>query len=593
MNKKIIVISLSLTTACLIAIAGATFDFGNLVNTKGTSEYTNSVNIDASDVAHGISHGNTFTKNGITFELNNISVENNRIIFDGLDGSVSRSSSPEIRVTTLSLPVVNTLSGGGYTNVGVLGYDGTEYGKLGVISYGGEKGKNYIGYVQVKPNKPELQNITPATNTDYQIATKVYLNGKVGYDLGITSFTLSWACKYAYPPVDPSDKKIYVTSPIEGELVDTLDPKTRSYINDFRAKGALKANDYLIDINEVNTTDHTPRAQNYYDSSVEYNNPVKISFYSGAASGTTFNISYSMNSDLSDAKVISTTLLENKIYNLEPDTTYYYQIVSSNNEYSSPIRSFKTKDGFRTFHTEKTSNIRDIGGLMTKSGKRIKYGLVYRGPELNKEQYIASSGSTHHKTLVESTKTLLLDELGILQEVDFRSASEVRDTSQLTSDLDLTDYWSSCMETSTGWTPAYSYICKDALNLSMHKIIFKRFLNVDEKPLYMHCVGGLDRTGTVAFLLEGMLGVSFTDVCLDYELSSFSGTARYRDVNCASDGFVNMITHMYNNSAKSATFEGFDPDGTHDLQTVCTNILLKCGITQSEIDTIKSIMLED
>ena len=56
----------------------------------------------------------------------------------------------------------------------------------------------------------------------------------------------------------------------------------------------------------------------------------------------------------------------------------------------------------------------------------------------------------------------------------------------------------------------------------------------------MHCWGGADRTGTVAFILEGLCGVSEADLAIDYELTSFTmfglrtrvnrGTANYADV---------------------------------------------------------------
>ena len=42
------------------------------------------------------------------------------------------------------------------------------------------------------------------------------------------------------------------------------------------------------------------------------------------------------------------------------------------------------------------------------------------------------------------------------------------------------------------------------------------------KPVYFHCVYGADRTGTLAFIIEALLGVGENEIAIDYELTSFS-----------------------------------------------------------------------
>ena len=43
------------------------------------------------------------------------------------------------------------------------------------------------------------------------------------------------------------------------------------------------------------------------------------------------------------------------------------------------------------------------------------------------------------------------------------------------------------------------------------KTIFEDYLaNADEKPVYYHCYGGADRTGTIGFLLGAILKMSYT-----------------------------------------------------------------------------------
>ncbi len=70
--------------------------------------------------------------------------------------------------------------------------------------------------------------------------------------------------------------------------------------------------------------------------------------------------------------------------------------------------------------------------------------------------------------------------------------------------------------------------------------VLRVFADERNYPVYMHCWGGADRTGTVAFILEGLCGVSEADLAIDYELTSFTmfglrtrmnrGTANFADV---------------------------------------------------------------
>ena len=45
----------------------------------------------------------------------------------------------------------------------------------------------------------------------------------------------------------------------------------------------------------------------------------------------------------------------------------------------------------------------------------------------------------------------------------------------------------------------------------------------DNYPIVFHCIGGADRTGTVAMLLEALLGVSEEEIWRDYLTTGFEG----------------------------------------------------------------------
>ena len=61
--------------------------------------------------------------------------------------------------------------------------------------------------------------------------------------------------------------------------------------------------------------------------------------------------------------------------------------------------------------------------------------------------------------------------------------------------------------------------------------------------IYFHCHGGADRTGTLAFLLEGLLGVSESDISKDFELTTYSNSIHRRnsDGGWFYKGMVNYI----------------------------------------------------
>ena len=51
---------------------------------------------------------------------------------------------------------------------------------------------------------------------------------------------------------------------------------------------------------------------------------------------------------------------------------------------------------------------------------------------------------------------------------------------------------------------------------------FKTLANPKNYPIYFHCWGGADRTGTFAYILGAFLGMSEKDLILDYEFTSLS-----------------------------------------------------------------------
>ena len=80
------------------------------------------------------------------------------------------------------------------------------------------------------------------------------------------------------------------------------------------------------------------------------------------------------------------------------------------------------------------------------------------------------------------------------------------------------------------------------------------------KSIYFHCTHGADRTGTIAYLAETLLGVSKEDRLQDFELTSLSGrpdrTRYYEEKNGNYKKFLYMTAK--NDSGQGLELETYD-----------------------------------
>ena len=138
-------------------------------------------------------------------------------------------------------------------------------------------------------------------------------------------------------------------------------------------------------------------------------------------------------------------------------------------------------------------NTRDLGGWACDGGK-VKYGMIVRGGEPN-----------------EVDKDLMVGQVGIRTELQLLPKSESRRTYSAWG----IDFFANPTENSS-------------VNYSLsNKSLWKFYLQVvfdsvsHDKPVYFHCGIGADRTGTIAVMLEALLGMSQSDIDKDYELTNF------------------------------------------------------------------------
>ena len=144
-----------------------------------------------------------------------------------------------------------------------------------------------------------------------------------------------------------------------------------------------------------------------------------------------------------------------------------------------------------------------MGGWKTSNGKTVKYGMLYRGQNIDN---ISDDG----------IKTI--KQLGLKTELDLRYESQ-KNQKQGTGMNYL------FLKTEAQYDRIFDDYYADEVKTN-YKKIFELLSDESNYPFYTHCSAGADRTGTFAFLTNGLLGVSYEDLTRDFELTSFSSSGK-------------------------------------------------------------------
>lgn len=237
-------------------------------------------------------------------------------------------------------------------------------------------------------------------------------------------------------------------------------------------------------------------------------------------------------------------------------TTYYNHVP---NEYNPILiednksATVKPTHFLRQIKCE-TRNVRDLGGWACDGGN-VKYGKLFRGGEFQ-----------------EADLDIFLNQLGISHELNLRGMSEAEENSTILRD----HVGFTCPELYVWYTIADTY--KEAWK----EIIRCAFdCATENKPMYFHCSAGADRTGTVACILEAILGVSQSDMDKDYELTCFaSGTSTDNYARRRNEADWKGLINQINALSVGTTF-----------RDKVLNWVASLGFTVDEINAFRSAMI--
>ena len=228
------------------------------------------------------------------------------------------------------------------------------------------------------------------------------------------------------------------------------------------------------------------------------------------------------------------------IHNMIPGQTYYWEKTDDSSVYGYvTATSNGSSTGTRWVDTDVVRNVRDLGGLpvtYTDSNNQtvtgtLAYGRLFRGEKM---QNVSASEFTN---------------LGITTEYNVGD--------EYSSDTHLSDYH---LNTVIHYNFDYNSGDENNANSNYMKAwtavtnIMTDIANTNTtKNIFFHCRVGADRTGTVAYLLEGLLGVPDEQRYEEYGLTNVSGLydrTRYYKQKTSTNNlkFVFMMEYVKTNA---------------------------------------------
>ena len=241
------------------------------------------------------------------------------------------------------------------------------------------------------------------------------------------------------------------------------------------------------------------------------------------------------------------------VYNLKVGTRYFWCV--QKNGKRSEVFSFETLLTLPRFlKVDHIANVRDIGGYRVEGG-RIRQGLVYRGGEFELHMQLSPAGAEE------------LRRLGIRTDLDMRAEAEWMNFAT-SENIGIRRFY----VPSEPYDKVFNKKQRPAL-----KNFFKPFTIPKNYPIYFHCWGGADRTGTFAFIIGAFLGMSYEDLIYEYEVTSLAiWGIRSRNYGEFCD-FLELFMNL--------------PGKT--LREKSTTFLKKyAGITDKQLDVVYNILVE-
>jgi hypothetical protein len=341
--------------------------------------------------------------------------------------------------------------------------------------------------------------------------------------------------------------EIELTAPLENAVVSRHSKLSRLFLN----KSSKERNALMCDEKY-----RKPLECRYY--------PIKFAWNSD--SKETFTLQISENPDFKNPIEIKTKKKYYRLQNLKMAQKYYWRVLCKND--ISKTRTFTTEDlAPRVLKIDGIGNARDLGGRVGLNGKRIKQNLIIRSVAFNRP---SKDGTTAGKdTIKPDGKKFLLNSIGIKTDLDLRSKKEVANmkNSPLGENVKWVNIPALCY--------AQTFTEKGKKNYAQ---LFCIFCDKNNYPISIHCQAGADRTGTLCYILNAVLGVSDDELEKDWQFTIF-----------ATNNMAFAPQRRYFPIVENIKKFGTEKEST---ATKAERFLKSAGITDAEILAFRKIMLE-
>jgi hypothetical protein len=284
---------------------------------------------------------------------------------------------------------------------------------------------------------------------------------------------------------------------------------------------------YLKIVSYESSSEHVSFIKDYLDDSKNYDLPVGCTIELEAGELTVL--------DNGTQKVYRTTVEKGPytFYNITPGVGGEFYVL--NNDRIVQRGHLRPTGDLRMIHSDIPGyqNVRDLGGWPCDGGT-IKYNLLFRG---------GTAFDTN-----DADQNTWMDMLGI---------KHVEHLDTLTSP-------------ESGKKKNFEQAKKE-----ISEILNRIFDNaISGEATYFHCLDGADRTGMIAVILEGILGVSPYDIDKDYELTSFSTLRERTNETYCADMYI-----LKQYPGKS-------------FRDKCVEYLLDCGLNLDKINAFRRAVID-
>lgn len=255
--------------------------------------------------------------------------------------------------------------------------------------------------------------------------------------------------------------------------------------------------------------------------------------------------------------------------NFEIARTYRWRVTPKGGK-PSVWRTFRTEDvAPRLIDWPGVPNIRDFGGRKGLGGKRVRQGLVYRSEGLN-DNASGKPGERKpgRKRLTEETARWGREWLGIKTDLDLRTPREIEFMTE--SPLGPAVKWINVSSSEYGGMVG-------AKGKAQFAKCFRVFLDEANYPIDFHCIAGADRTGSLACILNALLGVEEEELWRDWEVT----------------GLVKHGTSFHHEKRFDKLMKGFEKYPGETANARIEAYVKDCGFTDADIATFRRIMLEE